>query len=109
VYGAEVAGRESNFDRALSIVRRAADRYPVHLVNSASYRLRARRQRPSRWSMPYGEAPDWLCIPMGNAGNISAYWRVFQEYSAAGTAGRLGPRMMGSNRSGSAPLVLGHT
>jgi threonine synthase len=55
-----------------------------------------------------GEAPDWLCIPVGNAGNISAYWMGFQEYQAAGHCRRL-PRMMGFQAAGSAPMVLGHT
>ena len=54
-----------------------------------------------------GDAPDWLCIPVGNAGNITAYWMGFQEYRAAGHSSRL-PRMMGFQAAGAAPMVLGH-
>ncbi|NQV09560.1 MAG: threonine synthase [Cyanobacteria bacterium] len=109
VYGAEVLAVKGNFDRALSIVRELADRYPVTLVNSVNpYRLQGQKTAAFEVVDALGEAPDWLCIPMGNAGNISAYWMGFQEYQAAGHCRRL-PRMMGFQSSGSAPLVLGHT
>jgi threonine synthase len=109
LYGAEVLAVKGNFDRALAIVRDVADRYPVTLVNSVNpYRLQGQKTAAFEVVDALGEAPDWLCIPVGNAGNISAYWMGFQEYQAAGHCRRL-PRMMGFQASGSAPMVLGHT
>jgi len=100
---------KGNFDRALAIVREVADRYPVTLVNSLNpFRLQGQKTAAFEVVDALDDAPDWLCIPMGNAGNISAYWMGFQEYQAAGHSRRL-PRMMGFQASGSAPLVLGHT
>ena len=109
LYGAEVLAVKGNFDRALAIVRDVADRYPVTLVNSVNpYRLQGQKTAAFEVVDALGEAPDWLCIPVGNAGNISAYWMGFQEYQAAGHCRRL-PRMMGFQAAGSAPMVLGHT
>ena len=109
LYGAEVLAVKGNFDRALAIVRDVADRYPVTLVNSVNpYRLQGQKTAAFEVVDALGEAPDWLCIPVGNAGNISAYWMGFQEYQAAGHCRKL-PRMMGFQAAGSAPLVLGHT
>ncbi|MCX5967213.1 MAG: threonine synthase [Cyanobacteria bacterium] len=109
LYGAEVLAVQGNFDRALAIVRDVADRYPVTLVNSVNpYRLQGQKTAAFEVVDALGEAPDWLCIPVGNAGNISAYWMGFQEYQAAGHCRQL-PRMMGFQAAGSAPMVLGHT
>ncbi len=109
VYGAEVLAVRGNFDRALAIVREVADRYPVTLVNSLNpYRLQGQKTAAFEVIDALGEAPTWLCIPMGNAGNISAYWMGFKEYHRARLSLRL-PRMMGFQAAGSAPLVLGHT
>jgi threonine synthase len=108
LYGAEVLAVKGNFDRALAIVRDVADRYPVTLVNSLNpYRLQGQKTAAFEVIDALGDSPDWLCIPMGNAGNISAYWMGFQEYRQAGHSSRL-PRMMGFQAAGSAPLVLGH-
>jgi threonine synthase len=105
VYGAEVLAIRGNFDRALDIVREAADQFPVTLVNSVNpYRLQGQKTAAFEVVDALGEAPDWLCIPMGNAGNITAYWMGFQEYHQAGHSRTL-PRMMGFQASGSAPLV----
>jgi threonine synthase len=99
---------KGNFDRALAIVREVADRYPVTLVNSLNpYRLQGQKTAAFEVVDALGDAPDWLCIPVGNAGNISAYWMGFQEYKAAGHSARL-PRMMGFQAAGAAPMVLGH-
>jgi threonine synthase len=107
--GAEVLAVKGNFDRALAIVREVADQYPVTLVNSLNpYRLQGQKTAAFEVVDALGEAPDWLCIPVGNAGNISAYWMGFNEYKAAGHSRRL-PRMMGFQAAGAAPLVLGHT
>jgi threonine synthase len=110
VYGAEVLAIRGNFDRALDIVREAADRFPVTLVNSVNPLPTARDKKPllSKLLMLSGRPQDWLCIPMGNAGNITAYWMGFQEYHQAGHSRRL-PRMMGFQASGSAPLVYDTT
>jgi threonine synthase len=81
VYGAEVLAIRGNFDRALDIVREAAEKYPVTLVNSVNpYRLQGQKTAAFEIVDALGDAPDWLCIPMGNAGNITAYWMGFQEY-----------------------------
>jgi threonine synthase len=109
LYGAEVLAVKGNFDRALAIVQEVANQYPITLVNSVNpYRLQGQKTAAFEVVDALGEAPDWLCIPVGNAGNISAYWMGFNEYKAAGHSRRL-PRMMGFQAAGSAPLVLGHT
>jgi threonine synthase len=109
LYGAEVLAVKGNFDRALAIVREVAERYPVTLVNSLNpYRLQGQKTAAFEVIDALGDAPDWLCIPVGNAGNISAYWLGFKEYRAAGLSQTL-PRMMGFQAAGAAPLVLGHT
>ncbi|MFN6338943.1 MAG: threonine synthase [Cyanobacteriota bacterium] len=109
LYGAEVLAVKGNFDRALAIVREVAERYPVTLVNSLNpYRLQGQKTAAFEVVDALGEAPDWLCIPVGNAGNISAYWLGFKEYREAGYSQKL-PRMMGFQAAGAAPLVLGHT
>ncbi|MCT0224289.1 threonine synthase [Synechococcus sp. CS-1328] len=109
LYGAEVLAVQGNFDRALTIVREVADRYPVTLVNSLNpFRLQGQKTAAFEVVDALGEAPDWLCIPVGNAGNISAYWMGFREYRQAGRSWKL-PRMMGFQAAGAAPLVLGHT
>jgi threonine synthase len=109
LYGAEVLAVKGNFDRALAIVREVADQYPVTLVNSLNpYRLQGQKTAAFEVIDALGEAPDWLCIPVGNAGNISAYWMGFKEYRGAGLSQTL-PRMMGFQAEGAAPLVLGHT
>jgi threonine synthase len=109
LYGAEVLAVKGNFDRALAIVREMADQYPITLVNSLNpYRLQGQKTAAFEVVDALGEAPDWLCIPVGNAGNISAYWMGFNEYQKAGHC-RILPRMMGFQAAGAAPLVLGHT
>ena len=107
VYGAEVLAIKGNFDRALTIVREMADHYPITLVNSVNpYRLEGQKTAAFEVVDVLGNAPDWLCIPVGNAGNISAYWMGFNEYYRHGKCDKL-PRMMGFQAAGSAPLVLG--
>ena len=109
VYGAEILAIKGNFDKALDIVRELSDKYPITLVNSVNpYRLQGQKTAAFEIIENLGNAPDWLCIPMGNAGNISAYWMGFQEYFKANKSKQL-PRMMGFQASGSAPLVEGKT
>lgn len=107
LYGAEVLAIQGNFDQALSIVRDMAEHYPITLVNSVNpYRLEGQKTAAFEIVDVLGNAPDWLCIPVGNAGNISAYWMGFCQYHQAGQSDRL-PRMMGFQAAGAAPLVLG--
>jgi len=107
VYGAEVIAINGNFDDCLNIVRDMADNYPVTLVNSINpYRLEGQKTAAFEVVDALGNAPDWLCIPVGNAGNITAYWMGFCQYHSIGKCDRL-PRMMGFQAAGSAPLISG--
>lgn len=109
VYGAEILAIKGNFDKALDIVRELSEKYPITLVNSVNpFRLQGQKTASFEIIENLGNAPDWLCIPMGNAGNISAYWMGFQEYFSAKKSKQL-PKMMGFQANGSAPLVLGKT
>lgn len=108
LYGAEVLAIQGNFDDALRMVRELAEEYPVTLVNSVNpYRLEGQKTGAFEVIDMLGDAPDWLCIPVGNAGNITAYWMGFCEYYQHGRCRRL-PHMMGFQAAGAAPLVLGH-
>lgn len=107
LYGAEVLAIQGNFDRALEIVREMAESYPVTLVNSVNpYRLEGQKTAAFEVVETLGNAPDWLCIPVGNAGNITAYWMGFCQYHQLGKCDRL-PRMMGFQAAGSSPLITG--
>jgi threonine synthase len=108
VYGAEVIAIEGNFDQALEIVRQMAEAYPITLVNSVNpYRLEGQKTAAFEVVDALGDAPDWLCIPVGNAGNITAYWMGFCQYHQEQRCSRR-PRMMGFQAAGAAPLVNGH-
>jgi threonine synthase len=107
VFGATVLIIEGNFDEALRSVRQLADTHPVTLVNSVNpYRIEGQKTAAFEIVDELGDAPDILAIPVGNAGNITAYWRGFREYREAGRATQL-PRMVGGQAEGAAPLVLG--
>jgi threonine synthase len=107
LYGAEVIAIEGNFDDALHIVRGMAENYPVNLVNSVNpYRLEGQKTAAFEIVDVLGDAPDWLCIPVGNAGNISAYWMGFNQYLQVGKCGRT-PKMMGFQAAGAAPFIAG--
>jgi threonine synthase len=101
VHGARVVALRGNFDQALTIVRELADRNPVALVNSVN-ELRVEGQKTAAFEVcdALGEAPDVLCIPVGNAGNVTSWWRGFSEYGVA-------PRLHGYQAEGAAPLVRG--
>lgn len=108
IYGAEVLAIDGNFDDALTIVREMANNYPVTLVNSVNpYRLEGQKTAAFEVVDALGYAPDWLAIPVGNAGNITAYWMGFCQYYSENRCDRL-PKMMGFQASGSAPFVQGH-
>jgi threonine synthase len=107
IYGAEVLAIRGNFDQALEIVQAMAATYPITLVNSVNpYRLEGQKTAAFELVDALGDAPDWLCIPVGNGGNITAYWMGFCEYHQHDRCTRL-PRMMGFQATGSAPLVSG--
>ncbi|MFH1652413.1 MAG: threonine synthase [Chloroflexota bacterium] len=108
IYGARIVSLEGNFDQALQVVRALTDKYPVSLVNSLNpNRIEGQKTAAFEVVDVLGEAPDYLFIPVGNAGNITAYWKGFQEYHRAGKA-RQKPKMMGFQAEGAAPIVLGH-
>src|SRR5438046_2386504 len=107
MYGAKVVALRGNFDAALTVVREMAEQYPVALVNSVNpYRIEGQKTAAFEIVDELGEAPDYLVLPVGNAGNITAYWKGFREYRAAGRAARL-PRMVGAQADGAAPIVRG--
>ncbi len=107
LYGAQVLAIRGNFDQALEIVREMAQSYPVTLVNSVNpYRLEGQKTAAFEIVDALGDAPDWLCIPVGNAGNITAYWMGFCQYHGEGHCDRL-PRMMGFQAAGASPLITG--
>jgi threonine synthase len=108
IHGAKIVAINGNFDQALNIVRILTDKHPVTLVNSLNpYRLHGQKTAAFEIIDVLGEAPDYLFIPVGNAGNISAYWMGFVEYHQAGKA-KIRPKMMGFQAEGAAPIVRGH-
>ena len=108
VFGAVVVEIAGNFDTALAMVQRLAEEHPVTLVNSVNPdRIEGQKTAAFEVVDDLGDAPDVLAIPVGNAGNITAYWRGFREYHADGICSRL-PRMVGGQAAGAAPIVLGH-
>ncbi|MBA7630191.1 Threonine synthase [subsurface metagenome] len=108
IYGAKILTIDGNFDQALSIARTLAEKHPVTLVNSVNpHRIEGQKTAAFEIIDILGEAPDYLFIPVGNAGNITAYWKGFVEYYQAGRAGKR-PRMMGFQAEGAAPIVRGH-
>jgi threonine synthase len=110
VFGARVIAVRGNFDDALRVVRALSeqDDHPITLVNSVNpFRLEGQKTGAFEVCDDLGEVPDVLAIPVGNAGNISAYWRGFREYRDAGITDAV-PRMWGFQAAGAAPLVIGH-
>ena len=106
-YGAEVIQIEGSFDDALTLVVQLSQQHPIALVNSLNpYRLEGQKTAAFEIVDALGGAPDWLCLPVGNAGNISAYWMGFRQYHALQQSGL--PQILGVQAAGSAPLVLGH-
>ncbi len=108
VHGAEIVQIDGSFDDALNIVRDLGKRHSVAIVNSVSpYRIEGQKTASFEIVDDLGNAPDLLCIPVGNAGNITAYWKGFEEYHRAECSTLL-PKMWGFQAAGAAPLVLGH-
>jgi len=109
VHGATIIQIQGSFDDALQIVRDITERFPVTLVNSVNpHRIDGQKTAAFEIIDELGYSPDILCIPVGNAGNIAAYWKGFTEYKSTGKASNL-PRMWGFQAAGAAPIVLGHS
>jgi threonine synthase len=107
VYGARIVAIDGSFDRALDLAREAAERSGAELVNSVNpFRLEGQKTAAFEVCDALGAAPDVLALPVGNAGNITAYWKGFREYRDAGRIERL-PMMWGFQAAGAAPLVNG--
>ena len=109
MHGAKVLAVDGNFDKALQLVRDITEKHPVHLVNSLNpYRLEGQKTGAFEVIDHLGFAPDYQAMPVGNAGNITAYWKGYKEYYDCGKAERL-PKMLGFQAAQAAPIVLGHT
>ncbi len=108
MHGAKIVAIDGNFDQALNMVRELTSKHPVTLVNSINpYRIEGQKTGAFEIVDVLGDAPDILAIPVGNAGNITAYWKGFKEYYEAGKATKK-TKMTGFQAEGAAPIVLGH-
>ncbi|HEX2949287.1 MAG TPA: threonine synthase [Armatimonadota bacterium] len=108
IQGAQVLAVEGNFDDALRFVREITDKYPITLVNSINpFRIEGQKTASFEIVDVLGDAPTYHVLPVGNAGNITAYWKGYKEYFEKGHATHL-PKMLGFQAAGSAPIVLGH-
>lgn len=109
IHGARVLQIKGNFDDALKLVRRICEEHPIALVNSVNpYRIEGQKTGAFEIVEDFnGVAPDFQAMPVGNAGNITAYWKGYKEYHAAKRSENL-PRMLGFQAAGAAPIVLGH-
>src|SRR5258706_502521 len=106
-YGAEVIQVQGSFDDALSLVVEITQKTPIALVNSINpFRIEGQKTAAFEICDDLGGAPDWLCLPVGNAGNITSYWAGFKQYNQTKNSGL--PRLLGVQAAGAAPLVLGH-
>jgi threonine synthase len=106
-YGAQVIQIDGSFDDALSMVVEITKKYPIALVNSINpYRIEGQKTSAFEICDALESAPDWLCLPVGNAGNITSYWAGFKQYDELKSMGL--PQVLGVQAAGAAPLVLGH-
>ncbi len=107
MHNAKVVAVQGNFDDALKLVRAITDKYPITLVNSLNpYRIEGQKTGAFEICDDMGRVPDYHAIPVGNAGNITAYWKGYKEYKSAGIINSL-PRMIGFQADGAAPIVKG--
>ncbi|MCS7164172.1 MAG: threonine synthase [Thermodesulfovibrio sp.] len=108
IHGAVVIQIKGNFDQALNIVREIVEEYPITLVNSINpYRIEGQKTAAFEVCDQLGRVPEYHALPVGNAGNISAYWKGYKEYKEKGRINSL-PKMLGFQAEGAAPIVLGH-
>jgi threonine synthase len=106
-YGSRVIQVEGSFDDALTMVVQISEKHSIALVNSLNpFRLEGQKTAAFEICDTLGKSPDWLCLPVGNAGNITAYWMGFRQYHKLKNTGL--PHILGVQAEGSAPLVLGH-
>ncbi len=106
-YGAQVIQVDGSFDQALGLAVQISEKHTICLVNSINpYRIEGQKTAAFEICDTLGSAPDWLCLPVGNAGNITAYWMGFKQYNALKSTGL--PQVLGVQAAGAAPLVLGH-
>lgn len=107
MYGADIIAIQGNFDKALEMVREISDKYPITLVNSVNpYRIEGQKTGAFEICEALGKAPDYHFIPVGNAGNITAYWKGYKEWHKLGKIKEL-PKMMGFEAEGAAAIVKG--
>lgn len=107
MYGADIIAIQGNFDKALEMVREISDKYPITLVNSVNpYRIEGQKTGAFEICEALGQAPDYHFIPVGNAGNITAYWKGYKEWYKLGKIKEL-PKMMGFEAEGAAAIVKG--
>lgn len=107
MYGAEIIAIQGNFDQALEVVRKISEEYPITLVNSVNpYRIEGQKTGAFEICDALGQSPDYHFIPVGNAGNITAYWKGYKEYNEKGKINNL-PKMMGFEAEGAAAIVRG--
>jgi len=107
IHGAHVLQVDGNFDEALSLVKAVVEKYPITLVNSINpFRIEGQKTAAFEVSDALGRAPKYHALPVGNAGNITAYWKGYKEYKEKGKIASL-PRMLGFQAAGAAPLVIG--
>ncbi|MBI5674960.1 MAG: threonine synthase [Nitrospirae bacterium] len=108
IHGAMVLQVDGNFDEALTIVKEVVAKHPIALVNSINpFRIEGQKTAAFEVCDQLGFAPVYHALPVGNAGNITAYWKGYNEYMKAGKSGSL-PKMLGFQAAGAAPIVLGH-
>jgi len=107
-YGAQVIQIDGSFDDALTMVIEITNKHPICLVNSINpYRIEGQKTSAFEICDVLESAPDWLCLPVGNAGNITSYWAGFKQYNEIKSTGL--PQILGVQAAGAAPLVLGHS
>lgn len=105
VYGSVVIQIKGNFDQGLAMVKAVAEKYPITIVNSVNpYRLQGQKTASFEIVDALGRAPDYHCLPVGNAGNITSYWLGYNEYYTAGVI-KQKPKMLGFQAEGSAPFI----
>ncbi|MBI4744170.1 MAG: threonine synthase [Actinobacteria bacterium] len=108
IHNAKVIAIDGNFDNALNLVKRITAEHNITLVNSINpFRIEGQKTGAFEICDVLGKAPDYHAIPVGNAGNITAYWKGYKEYNEAGRIGNL-PKMIGFQAEGAAPIVKGH-
>jgi len=108
IHGSMVIQINGNFDAALNVVKEIVDKHPISLVNSVNqYRIEGQKTAAFEIIDQLGFAPVYHALPVGNAGNITAYWKGYREYKEVGKSGSL-PKMLGFQAAGASPIVLGH-